>query len=94
MDIEVDIPRDQSILANFNNSRELSIYFNALSIVYADRIQALPKCLTWAEQVENLEFQSSSPALSYATVREETNNTNIALVVKTIDSHIVNICTP
>jgi len=44
MDIEVNIPRNQSILANSNNSKKLSIYSNVLSVVYTNRVQVLAKC--------------------------------------------------
>ena len=93
MDIEVDIPRGRSMLANSNNSRELLIHSNASSMAYADRVQALANCPTWAEQVENSELQSSGPALSYATVREEMNDINMAPVVEAIDPHVINTCT-
>jgi len=94
MDIEVNILRGRLMLANSNSSRELSIHSNASSMAYADRVHALANCPTWAEQVKNSELQSPGPALSYATVRGEINDTNMAPVVKAIDSHVVNMCTP
>jgi len=62
-------------------------------MVYADRIKALANCPTWAKQVENVDLQSSSSAFFYVIVREGMNKTtNMELVVKTIDSHVNNIC--
>jgi len=46
MDIEVNSPRGQSMLANSNSSRESSIHSNTLSMVYADRVQVLANCPT------------------------------------------------
>jgi len=68
---------------------------NASSVAYADRVQALANCPTWAEQVEDADLQSSDPALSYATVREGTNETtNMGPVVEAFDPHVNNTCTP
>ena len=63
------------MLSSPNSSRELLMYSNTLSIAYADRVQVLANCSIQAEQVENAELQSFSPALFYIIVREEINNT-------------------
>jgi len=71
------------------------MYSNILSVVYADKFRALANYPTWAKQVDNVELQSSDSTLSYVTIREEINNTtNMVSVVKTLDFHVVNTCTP
>jgi len=71
------------------------MYSNILSVVYTDKFQALANYPIWAKQVDNVELQSSDSTLSYVTIREEMNNTtNMVSVVKTLDFHVVNTCTP
>jgi len=41
MNIEINMPRGQSMSSSPNNSRELSIHSNVSSMAYADRIQPL-----------------------------------------------------
>jgi len=41
MNIEIDMPRGQSMSSSPNNSRESSIHSNVSSMAYVDRIQAL-----------------------------------------------------
>jgi len=65
---------------------------NASSVAYANRVQALANCPTWAEQAD---LQSSGPALSYATIREGMNETtNMGPVVEAFDPHVNNTCIP
>jgi len=95
MDIDVNTSRGWSMLTSSDSSGELLMHSNALSVSYADRVQALANCPTWAKQVEEVKLQSSSLTLFYATVRKELNDTtNMVPVVEVLDSHIVNMCTP
>ena len=90
MNIEINIPRGQSMSSSLNNSRKSSIQSNVSFMAYADRIKALVNNPIWARQVESVELQS--PFLSYATVNKRTNvTTSIALVVKpTHVPHVTN----
>jgi len=81
IDIEIDILRGRLISNSPNSSRESSTHSNMLSMVYIDRVQALANSPTWADQVENKKFQSSS--LFYATIKEgENSSTNLVLIIE------------
>ena len=49
------------------------VHYNALSMAYADKVQALANNSSWAEQIKSAELQESF--LSYTTVEKKTNNT-------------------
>ena len=87
MNMEVDTPRGRSSSSNTNSSRETSVLSNASSMVYADHIQTLANNPTWAEQVEQGEFEE--PALSYMTLKErEMDSVNQANATEPmLDSH-------
>jgi len=87
MNMEVDTPRGWSSSSNTNSSRETSVLSNASSMVCADHIQTLANNPTWAEQVEQGEFEE--PALSYMTLKErEMDSVNQANATEPmLDSH-------
>ena len=67
MDIEIDFPRGHSASPSLNSFRGTSASSAASSIDYADHIQVQADNMTWTEQVENGEVQSSS--LFYAPLK-------------------------
>jgi len=46
IDIKVNAPRSWLMLSSPDSSRELLMHFNALSVAYPDRVQALANCPT------------------------------------------------
>ena len=58
--MEINTSKSQSNVSTTNNSRELLVYLNALSIPYMERMQALNSSLIWTKQVKNNKSQRIS----------------------------------
>ena len=95
----IDRTRGQSLFLSHNSSRESSIHFNALSIYYAEKVQAQANISIWAEQIDNESSQLLS--LLYVIVKEEKNiSTNITskneliyilYAIKTVNMYLLQV---
>ena len=67
MDIDMNVTRGRLVSPSPKSSRESSVLSNALSMNYAERVQAQANTPSWAEQMDNESLQT--PSLSYETVK-------------------------
>lgn len=94
--MEINTLRDQSNVPSTNNSRKLSIYSSALSVLYTERIEALNNYPSQAKQVED-NISQGSLLFNISLKVGDTNNANKATVTENImesyRTHIDNLDT-